>query len=120
MRANCQQLSVIAAEDFNADKLPAAGTIIAVTENYTLPGMDFEQSRQAEIVRALHQAAGHRLIVLALREPYQLADFAQIGSYVCAFSFRPCAAKAAADVLLGTVEASGKTPVSVPETELQA
>ena len=120
MRANCQQLSVIAAEDFNADQLPAAGTIIAVTENYTLPGMDFEQSRQAEIVRALHQAAGDRLIVLALREPYQLAEFAQIGSYVCAFSFRPCAAQAAADVLLGQVEASGKTPVSVPGAELEA
>ncbi len=116
MRAECQQLSVIAAEDFNADQLPADGVIIAVTENYTLPGMDFDQARQADIVRALHQAAGGRLIVLALREPYQLADFPEIGSYVCAFSFRPCAAQAAADVLLGKVAAIGKTPVSVHGT----
>ena len=85
-----------------------------------MPGMDFDQSRQAAIVRALHERAGERLIVLALRDPYELADFPDIGTYVCSFSFRPCAAKAAADLLLGRIEASGRSPVSVPGTEIQA
>ncbi len=120
LRAGCDQLSLVAAEDFSLADLPEAGLIIAVTENYTLPGMDFDQSRQAEIVRALHAAAGERLIVVGLRDPYELARFPEIGSYLCAFSFRPCAARAAADVLLGKCEARGRSPVSVPGTELQA
>ncbi len=120
MRADCDQLSLIAAEDFDVADLPGAGAIIAVTENYTLPGMDFDGSRQAEIVNALHEAAGERLIVVGLRDPYELARFPQIESYVCTFSFRPCAAQAAADALLGKFAASGRSPVSVPVTELEA
>ncbi len=120
MRAGTAEPRIFAAEDFNPADLPAEGAIIAVTENYTLPGMDFDRAHQAELVRALHQAAGLRLIVLALCEPYQLAEFADIGTYVCTFSFRPCAARAAADVLLGRVEAGGRSPVSVPDTEIQA
>lgn len=120
LRADCDQLSLVAAEDFSLADLPEAGLIIAVTENYTLPGMDFDQARQAEIVRALHAAAGERLIVVGLRDPYELARFPEIGSYLCAFSFRPCAARAAADALLGKCVARGRSPVSVPRTELEA
>ena len=120
LRAGCDQLSLVAAEDFSLADLPEAGLIIAVTENYTLPGMDFDQARQAEIVNALHAAAGERLIVVGLRDPYELARFPEIGSYLCAFSFRPCAARAAADALLGKCEASGRSPVSVPGTDLEA
>ncbi len=120
MRARCAQLSVTAAEDFSLADLPDEGLIIAVTENYTLPGMDFQGARQAEIVSALHEAAGGRLIVVGLRDPYELANFPDIDSYLCAFSFRPCAAQAAADALLGECEASGRSPVSVPGTELEA
>ncbi len=118
MQAARPNARMVAAEDYSSADLPAKGVIVAVTENYTLPGMDFDRSRQAQIVRALHDIAGERLLVLALCEPYELADFPEIGGYVCAFSFRPCAALAAVDVLLGRAEATGRTPVSVPGTEL--
>ena len=116
----CPNMHVVAAEDFSSAALPADGVIVAATENYTLPGMDFDRSRQAEIVRDLHRVAGERLLVVALCEPYELADFPDIDGYVCAFSFRPCAAAAAADVLLGKRQASGKSPVTVPGTEVRA
>ena len=118
--AACDSVNIIAAEDFAPDDLPDDGVIVAVTENYTLPGMDFDQSLQSQIVSALHEAAGERLIVVALRDPYELADFPDIDTYVCSHSFRPCAAQAAAEVILGQVESSGLTPVSVPGTELVA
>ena len=75
---------------------------------------------QAGIIRRLHEKAPERLIVVALRDPYELSDFPEIGTYVCAFSFRPCAARAAAQALLGEIEAGGRSPVSVPGTEIQA
>ena len=120
MQAACDQLTIISAEEFTLSALPEAGAIIAVTENYTLPGLDFDQGLQVQIVRDVQAAARDRLIVLALRDPYELADLPDVDGYVCAFSFRPSAAEAAADVLLGQVEAGGRSPVSVPGTEIGA
>ncbi len=116
----CDELTIITAEDFDSAAIPSAGTLIAVTENYTLPGLDFDMALQAGIVRALQEAAGDRLIVVALRDPYELADFPEIGTYVCSYSFRPCAAQAAAEALLGEIRAGGRSPVSVPGTDLKA
>ncbi len=120
LSAKCDDLTVIAAEDFEAAAIPKAGVVIAVTENYTLPGMDFDMALQEQILRALQEAAGDRLIVAALRDPYELARFPDIGAYVCSFSFRPCAAQAAAEALLGEFEPGGRSPVSVPGTDVQA
>ena len=120
MRARCGDVTVIEADEYSAAALPAQSLIIAVSENYTLPGMDFEGALQAKIVTEAHQVAGDRLIVVALRDPYQLAEYAEIGTFVCSFSFRPPAAVAAAEALLGEIEPRGRTPVSVPGTELVA
>ena len=101
LSAKCNDLTVIAAEDFDSAAIPSAGALIAVTENYTLPGLDFDGARQAPMVRALREAAGDRLIVVALRDPYELASLPDLDTYVCSFSFRPCAAQAAAEVIAG-------------------
>ena len=120
LQQHCRQVEIVGAEDFTEDKLPDSGLIIAVTENYTLPGMDFDQSMQVKLVRDLHRLAPDRLIVLALRDPYELENFPEIATYVCAYSFRPCAARAAADILPGRIQPVGETPVTVPGTELAA
>ena len=120
LRSDCADVTLIAAEDCRPDDLPQRGVIIAVTENYTLPGMDFDQSLQVKLIRQLQEHAGDRLIVVALRDPYELADFPEIDSYLCSFSFRPPAAKAAAECLLGQIKSGGRTPVTVPNTELIA
>ncbi len=120
LAAKCQGLTIIAAEDFAAAAITSAGTVVAVTENYTLPGMDFDQAQQGQILSALQEAAGDRLVVVALRDPYELALFPAIGTYLCSFSFRPAAARAAADALLGAADPGGRSPVSVPGTELEA
>jgi len=120
LAAKCDNATVVGAEDFAPADIPAAGLIIAVTENYTLPGMDFDGALQAEIVGALHEIAGERLIVIALRDPYELATFPDIDAYVCSFSFRSCAAQAAAEALLGAFKPTGSSPVSVPGTEVEA
>ena len=101
MAENCSDLRVVAAEEYAAGAIPGEGVVVAVSENYTLPGMDFDQSRQAEIIGSLHESAGERLLVVALRDPYELAEFPEIGTYICAYSFRPCAAQAAAEVSAG-------------------
>ena len=120
LRERCDDLRLIAAEDFDLARLPATGAVLAVVENYTLPGMDFERSLQADIVNALHARVGDRLAVVALCDPYQLSQYPDIATYICSFSYRPCAAAAAAEVLLGDAAAAGRSPVSVPGTEIAA
>jgi len=94
--------------------------IIAVTENYPLPGVDFEQSSQITVIKQLAAQAKDRLIVVALRDPYELAEVPDLNSYLCAFSFRPSSAQAAADVLSGAIQPLGATPVSIPNTAFTA
>jgi beta-N-acetylhexosaminidase len=82
--------------------------------------MDFDQQSQPEVIRRMHEVLGDRLIVVALRDPYELGNLPAIKSYLCAFSFRPSAARAAAEILLGERPARGQSPVSVPGTEVSA
>ena len=111
---------MITAEDFASAEIPVDSVIVAVTENYTLPGMDFDRSLQVKIVRELDERAADRLVVVALCDPYQLGQFAEIDAFVCSFSYRPCAAEVAAELLLGKTASRGQTPVTVPGTDLAA
>ncbi len=114
MREKFPQLRVITAEAFLAGEATFSPDekIVAVTENYPLPGMDFDQHSQTQIISDLHSRIGSRLIVVALRDPYELATLPAITTYLCAFSFRPSAARAAAEALDGDYIPSGTTPVS--------
>jgi beta-N-acetylhexosaminidase len=113
LRARFPDVVELTAEDILGGVLPGLGSIVAVTENYPLPGMDFDQTSQRAVMERLHAAAPERLIVAALRDPYELAALPDVGTYVCAFSFRPCAAQALVDVLSGEFDARGHSPVSV-------
>ncbi len=116
------KVQVVSAEAFlqgNAD-FGEDDRIIAVTENYPLPGVDFDQTTQGPILRRLSERFRERLVVAALRDPYELSALPDIDTYVCAFSFRPAAAQATAEVLSGEQAATGKTPVTIPDTELTA
>jgi beta-N-acetylhexosaminidase len=94
--------------------------IVAVTENYPLPGVDFDQKSQPEVLRRLVDKARDRLIVVALRDPYELTTLPEVPTYLCAFSFRPCSAQAAAEVLCGEIAPLGQTSVSIPSTTYAA
>jgi beta-N-acetylhexosaminidase len=110
----------MAAEEILGGAFPSDGVIVAVTENYPLPGMDFDRESQPLVIQQLHERARDRLVVVGLRDPYELVELPPLQTYVCAFSFRPASARAAVEVLSGEVAASGRTPVSIPGTEFQA
>ena len=74
----------------------------------------------ATILKQLGIHAGERLVVVALRDPYELAELPDLNTYVCAFSFRPSSARAAADVVSGAIKPQGATPVSIPNTLFDA
>jgi beta-N-acetylhexosaminidase len=94
--------------------------IVAVTENFPLPGMDFGQESQSRIVRTLNESHGDRLIVVALRDPYDLRHFPDVATYLTSHSFRNPAAQAAVEALLGDYEPHQLAAVSVNEAGINA
>ncbi|WP_409343507.1 beta-N-acetylhexosaminidase [Paenibacillus sp. MBLB4367] len=67
---------------------------------------------QAELVQAVH-ALGKKLVVVALRIPYDLRRFPDVSTYLAAYESRPLALQSAAKVLTGKIAAEGKLPVTL-------
>lgn len=83
--------------------------VVAATYNTAL----FPQ--QAKMIRALHERYRDKLIVVAVRNPFDLLDFPDVSTYLACYESRPQAMRAAADVLTGKRTASGRLPVTLSE-----
>jgi beta-N-acetylhexosaminidase len=59
-------------------------------------------------------ATGKEVIVVAVRDPYDIAYFDDAPTYVATYSYSPVAIVALARVLTGEVKPSGKLPVDIP------
>lgn len=68
---------------------------------------------QAALVRRVAQA-GPPVVVVGMRNPYDLRDFPQVGTYIAAYSFRECSMQAAAEVIFGSIVPTGRLPVTIP------
>jgi beta-N-acetylhexosaminidase len=120
VRHRAPEVRLMAAEDVLVGaRPPDDGVVVAVTENHPLPGADFDVSARSDVLRALHEG-GRPVIVVALRDPYELPELPFVEHYVCTFGPRWCSAEAAAAVLFGEIPARGGSPVSVPGTGIRA
>ena len=54
------------------------------------------------------------MVVVAVRDPYDIAYFTAAPSYLATYSYSPVAIEAAARVLTGEVSPTGKLPVDIP------
>ena len=68
------------------------------------PAMDF--------VKALARAPGSSIVV-AFGNPYLLAEFPEVGTYLTAWSGVPVAERAAAAAILGRIAVTGRTPTRI-------
>ncbi|NRA89235.1 MAG: glycoside hydrolase family 3 protein, partial [Rhizobiales bacterium] len=73
--------------------------IILITENYPIAGYDHDVDAQAKIVARMVDQYGDRVIVMALRSDYELNQYPNLSTYICAYSSRPVSAQAIADML---------------------
>ena len=120
VRERSPDVRVLSAEQVLAGELPAAdGAIVAVTENHTLPGMDFDQSAKLDVLRALADA-GRPAAVVALRDPYELREIDFVADYLCTFSQRWCSVQAAAEAVFGEIDVHRSSPVGVPGAGVEA
>jgi len=68
---------------------------------------------QQQLVKAL-AATGRPLVVVAVRDAYDIAYFTEVSTYLATFSYTPPAMESVARVLLGERSPRGRLPVSIP------
>lgn len=73
-------------------------------------------SGQQELIRDL-LATGTSVIVLAVRDPYDIAYFTDAPTYVATYSYSPVSLKATTRVLFGEVNPTGRLPVAIPTAD---
>ncbi len=84
-----------------------AGVVVVATMNANL----YEE--QAEVVRDLG-AAGHRVVGVAVYNPYDLLAFPELRTYVATYEYTPPALEAATRLLCGEIAPRGLLPVTLP------
>jgi beta-N-acetylhexosaminidase len=106
-------------EELRYDSQPESAEIAALVErarqvDLVIVGTinAYDQPGQGELVNSL-AALQKPLIVVALRMPYDLAFFPQVGTYLCTYSVLPPSMQALARVLLGEIPTLGKLPVKI-------
>ena len=73
----------------------------------------WSNDQQQKLVEQL-LATGKQVIVVAVRDPYDIAYFDNAPTYVATYSYSPVAIEALARVLTGEVKPAGKLPVDIP------
>ncbi|SDP64946.1 beta-N-acetylhexosaminidase [Pedococcus dokdonensis] len=68
---------------------------------------------QQNLVKAL-LATGKPVVVVATRDPYDIAYFADAPTYLATYSYSPVAIQSVARVITGAVRPTGKLPVDIP------
>lgn len=68
---------------------------------------------QTELVKAL-VATGRPVVVVAVRDPYDIAWFPETTTYLATYSYTAEALRSAAKVLFGELDPRGRLPVAVP------
>jgi len=68
---------------------------------------------QATLVKQL-RVMGKPVVVVGLREPYELAGFPEVNAYLAAYNYRNCGFQAAAEAIFGEFSPSGSLPVTIP------
>jgi len=68
---------------------------------------------QKKLVAAL-LATGKPVVVVAVRDPYDIAYLPNVKTYLATYSYSPVAIESAARVIVGEVVPTGKLPVDIP------
>lgn len=88
------------------EKADAADVVIVTT--YSSSAAIPQQNLVNELI-----AAGKKVVVAAMRNPYDISSFSQVNGYVATYGNKAISTNALAKVLTGEVNPTGKLPVSI-------
>jgi beta-glucosidase-like glycosyl hydrolase len=71
---------------------------------------------QAKLVEAL-RSTGKPVVVVAVRNPYDIQRYPDVGAYLATYSYGPPSLASVARTLFGAVNPSGRLPVAIPAVD---
>lgn len=101
LRKSCSEIEILSKkelQDFLVGKqhFDGSNVIVTVSEDYPLPGMDYDVDLQKERLGELVKITKGKMVVCALRSDYELKSHPDLSTYVAAYSSRACSARAMA------------------------
>lgn len=97
------EISHVAEQSANYDQI----VMVTYTSEGTLPG------GQKQLIDKLYERTEGKLIVVSVRNPYDINEVPEVTTYLCAYENRPPAVDALARVLVGQIRPTGQLPVSL-------
>ncbi|MDR5683633.1 MAG: glycoside hydrolase family 3 N-terminal domain-containing protein [Armatimonadota bacterium] len=85
-----------------------------VWTNVVVASLSWRSVSNAEVVRDLWARVGERLVVVGVGNPYELAGFPEVGTYLATYGPDAPSLRAAARVLTGELLPRGRLPVAIP------
>jgi beta-N-acetylhexosaminidase len=77
----------------------------------------FAPSAQQQALVAALVDSGTPVVVVAVRNPYDIASLPDIDTYVATYGFQPASLRGAVDVLFGDAQPVGGLPVTIPTAD---
>src|SRR5690349_3766535 len=66
------------------------------------------------LMQELLDAAGSKIAIIAMGNPYLAMNFPNVATYICTYSNAPTSERSAVKLLFGEIQVRGKLPVSLP------
>lgn len=99
------------AEIEEAEERARQKDLVVVTTNKA-----WDSESQQRLVEELRQS-GTPVVVAAVRDPYDIAHFPEVETYLATYGYRPVSMRALARVMFGEADPTGKLPVSIPAAD---
>jgi beta-N-acetylhexosaminidase len=97
-------------------KAQANDLTVVLTMNASDLKVTDPEGQQQRLVKEL-LATGKPIVVVAVRNPYDIAHFTSAPTYLATYSYSPVAIASLAKVLYGEVSPRGKLPVEIPRVD---
>jgi beta-N-acetylhexosaminidase len=77
----------------------------------------FAPSAQQQALVAALVDSGTPVVVVAVRNPYDIASLTDVDTYVATYGFQPASLRGAVDMLFGDAQSAGRLPVTIPAAD---
>jgi beta-N-acetylhexosaminidase len=77
----------------------------------------FAPSAQQQALVADLVDSGTPVVVVAVRNPYDIASLTDVDTYVATYGFQPASLRGAVDMLFGDAQPAGRLPVTIPAAD---
>lgn len=83
-------------------------------DSVVVVSLSWRSDQGAQTIRSLQREFGERLVVVGAGNPYELLRIPDAGTYLAAYGPDPASMRAAAKVLSGNLDPTGRLPVDLP------